>query len=119
MAFDDAATGLMVYVSGCPAEVPAVGNVSTLTVASSRAIAATDNRKILRCSLGITLTIPSGLNPRPRFIVEFDSGAVSVATSGPQINGATTTIARTSASNPAGFAVVPKSGSDAYGVSGA
>jgi hypothetical protein len=91
-----------------------------VTVSSSRNITAADDRCILRCAAGITLTIPTGLSPNPRFIVEFESGTISVATSGGvTINGATTTLTRTIANNQAGFAVVPRATANTYGVSGA
>lgn len=96
------------------------GALTVESVSSSRAVTAADDGKILQCSAGITLTLPAGLSPRPRFGVEFDSGTITIAVSGgATANGATSSVTRSITYNPAGFAVIPRAGSDGYGVSGA
>ena len=96
------------------------GSLTVEAVSSSRTITAADDGKILQCSAGITLTLPAGLSPRPRFGVEFDSGTITIAVSGgATANGGTSSVTRSITYNPAGFAVIPRAGSDGYGVSGA
>lgn len=72
------------------------------------------------CSTALTITIPAGLSPRPAIIViPPPTGDASIAVSGgATINGATSTLTRARASNPAGFVVLPYEESDGYGVSG-
>ena len=96
------------------------GPSQSLREDTSRNITATDNGKTLVCTTAITFTIPASLLPRPDFVViPPASGNASIAVSGgAQINGATSTLTRSRASNPAGIVVIAYVESDAYGVSG-
>jgi hypothetical protein len=83
-------------------------------------IATTDDGKVFNCTAALTITVPAGLVTRPQFAVMLPpTGNVSIAvTGGAQVNGATATLTRSRATNPAGFVVSPYSESDGYGVSG-
>lgn len=91
-----------------------------IIVSADRTIAASDDGKVFSLTVAATLTIPANLSPRPSFIVNPPpTGNASIAVSGgANINGATTTLTRARSANAAGFAVVPYSESDGYGVSG-
>lgn len=92
-----------------------------LTVSADRNLTAADDQKTITCTAVLTLTIPSGLSPRPvAVVIPPASGNVSVAVSGSATtNGATTTLTRSRSSNPAGFAIMPYVDvADGYGVNG-
>ena len=83
-------------------------------------IRADDDGIAFQCTTALTITIPASLSPRPSFIVNppaADNASIAVS-GGANINGATTTLTRSRASNVAGVAVVPYAESDGYGVSG-
>lgn len=90
------------------------------SLSSAYQISKDDDGKTFNCTTALTITIPASLSPRPSFIVNPPaSGNVSIAVSGgANINGATTTLTRSRASNVAGVAVVAYAESDGYGVSG-
>ena len=91
-----------------------------LILSGAKTISAIDNGRVFECTTALTITIPASLSPRPSFVViPPSSGNVSIAVSGgANINGATTTLTRSRASNPAGIAIISYSESDGYGVSG-
>ena len=90
------------------------------TLSAGYTVTVADDSAVFNCTTALTITIPSSLSPRPSFIVNPPAtGNASIAvTGGANINGATSTLTRSRASNPAGFAVVPYAESDGYGVSG-
>lgn len=89
-----------------------------ILVATSRALAAADNGKVLECTATVTITVPIGL-PSMFGCVIIPSGTTSIASSGGALlNGATTTLTRAAASN-AMFAITGrKSATDSYVVTG-
>lgn len=91
-----------------------------VTLSANYTVTADDDGVIFTCTTALTITVPASLSPRPSFIVNPPaSGNASIAVSGgANINGATTTLTRSRASNPAGIAVVAYAESDGYGVSG-
>ncbi len=91
-----------------------------IPVASSFSLTSADDGKVFACTAALTITIQAALSPRPSVVViPPPSGNVSIAVSGgAQLNGATTTLTRSRASNLAGVAVVPYVDADGYGVSG-
>lgn len=93
---------------------------AVVSISTDTLITAADDGRTFNCTTALTITIPELLSPRPSFIVNPPaSGNVSIAVSGgANINGSTTTLTRSRASNPAGVAVVPYAESDGYGVSG-
>lgn len=93
---------------------------SGIPVASSFSLTSADDGKVFSCTAALTITIQATLSPRPSVIViPPPSGNVSIAVSGgAKLNGATTTLTRSRASNLAGVAVVPYVDADGYGVSG-
>lgn len=97
---------------GAGGEIVNAGTSFTLTAA--------DDGKVFNCTTALTITIPASLSPRPNIaVIPPASGNVSIAVSGgAQINGATTTLTRARAGNPAGFVIQPYSEADGYGVSG-
>lgn len=90
------------------------------SVSAGFTLSAADDGKVFTCTTALTITIPQGLSPRPTIIVNPPpTGDVSLDPTGSaQLNGAGTTLTRSRANNPAGFAVVPYTESDGYGVSG-
>lgn len=95
-------------------------SATSSTVSTSFTLTAADDGKVINCTTALTITIPAALSPRPNIaVIPPASGNVSIAvTGGAQINGATTTLTRARAGNPAGFVIQPYSESDGYGVSG-
>lgn len=93
---------------------------AVVSISTDTLITAADDARTFNCTTALTITIPANLSPRPSFIVNPpSSGNASIAVSGgANINGATTTLTRSRASNPAGVAVVAYAESDGYGVSG-
>jgi hypothetical protein len=93
---------------------------SPVLLSAGVVIGASDDGKVFNCTTALTITFPELLIPRPSIIVNAPpSGNVSIARSGGALlNGAGTTLTRSRATNPAGFAVVPYAESDGYGVSG-
>jgi len=93
---------------------------ATKVVGSSFTLTEADDGQVFNCTAALTVTIPAGLTPRPAVaIIPPPSGNLSIAVSGgAQINGATTTLTRSRASNLAGVAVQPYVDADGYGVSG-
>ena len=91
-----------------------------ISISANRTIVAEDDGLVFACTTALTITIPSALSPRPNIaVIPPASGNVSIAVSGgANINGATTTLTRARAANPAGFVITPYSESDGYGVSG-
>ena len=89
--------------------------------ATSRAITAADNGRLLAPTVSLTYTIPAGLSPAPSFSVDVPlGGTVTVAVSGgATVNGASTSLTRSRAANVVGFVVVAHNETDSYGVSGA
>jgi hypothetical protein len=90
------------------------------SVSSGFTVAVEDDGKVFTCTTALTITIPAGLSPRPSFIVNPPAtGDVSIAvTGGAQVNGGTSTLTRSRASNFAGVVIVPYPESDGYGLSG-
>ena len=78
------------------------------------------NGKVLRCSTAVTLTYPEGLGDAFSCLVEPPaSGDVTIDPTGDcTLNGATASLTRDRADNPAGF-VIRALGEDVGGVSGA
>lgn len=72
------------------------------------------------CTTAVTITVPELLDPRPSILViPPPSGDVSLDPTGAaELNGATTTLTRSRASNPAGVAIIAYTDADGYGVSG-
>lgn len=95
-------------------------NGATVSLSADYTIGADDDKKTFTLTAAAILTIPASLSPRPAFVVVPPaSGNASIAVSGgATINGATTTLTRSRASNVAGFVVQPYAESDGYGVSG-
>ena len=93
---------------------------AVVSISTDTLITAADDGRIFNLTAAATLTISASLSPRPSFIVNPPAtGNASIAVSGgANINGATTTLTRSRASNPAGVAVVAYAESDGYGVSG-
>jgi hypothetical protein len=92
--------------------------VSTGTVAASRVLTDADNGKVLECTATATLTVPVGLKAGFRCTV-LCSGTTSVASSGGTLlNGATSTLTRAVASNPAIDIIARASAQDSYVVTG-
>lgn len=114
----DQAASFETYVRN--AEIAAGGKADPITLTGDRTITADDDGAVFACSTALTLTIPAGLSPRPSFVADPPpTGNLSIAVSGATtINGATTTLTRTRASNPAGVGVLAHQDSDSYGVSG-
>jgi len=106
-------------VSGDGNEYPLVPGARILD-AVSRNITAADDGRMLAPTTSVTYTIPAGLNPAPSFSVDCPaSGTISIArASGVTLNGGTSPLTRTRASNPVGFVVLAHTDTDAYGVSG-
>lgn len=100
--------------------VPTKADSVPIQVGTSFALSAADDGRVFACTAALTVTIPAGLTPRPAVaIIPPPSGNLSIAVSGgAQINGATTTLTRSRASNLAGVAVQPYVDADGYGVSG-
>ena len=92
----------------------------TKVVGANFTLSETDDGQVFNCTTAITATIPAGLTPRPSVaFIPPPTGNLSIAVSGgANLNGATTTLTRNRASNPAGVAVMPYVDSDGYGVSG-
>lgn len=92
----------------------------SIPISASRTVIAEDDGLVFACTTALTITIPAALSPRPNIaVIPPASGNVSIAVSGgAQINGATTTLTRARAGNPAGFVIQPYSEADGYGVSG-
>jgi hypothetical protein len=92
--------------------------VSTGTVAASRVLTDADNGKVLECTATATLTVPVGLKAGFRCTV-LCAGTTSVASSGGTLlNGATSTLTRAVASNPAIDIIARASAQDSYVVTG-
>ena len=96
------------------------GSTRAIELNSNMTLQASDDEKVYACTAALTVTIPAGLTPRPAVvIIPPPSGNLSIAVSGgAQINGATTTLTRSRASNLAGVAVQPYVDAYGYGVSG-
>ena len=111
---------LAVLVSEASGSTDGGGASSTESLSGPRTITADDDQKQFTCTTALIITIPASLSPRPSFVVNPPAtGAASIAVSGgAQINGATTTLTRSRANNPAGFVVTAYAESDGYGVSG-
>lgn len=90
-----------VLVAQLPEEVVNVADPGVVTVAASRALAASDHGATLECTAaGLTLTVPIGL-PDNFACVVIPNGTTSFASSGGALlNGATTTLTRAASSNP-------------------
>ena len=117
--------GMRVYTWDGSAWIDPVGAGSggasvTESLSGPRTITADDDQKQFTCTTALAITIPASLSPRPSFVVSPPAtGNVSIAVSGgAQVNGATTTLTRSRANNPAGFVVTAYAESDGYGVSG-
>lgn len=85
------------------------------------ALSAADDGKQFACTTALNINVPDALVPRPTVFVDAPpSGNVSIVRSGSValINGAATTLTRSRASNPAGFAILAHQDADSYGVSG-
>ena len=93
---------------------------SSVTISTDTVLTAADDQRIFTCTTALTITVPELLSPRPSFIVNAPpTGNVSLDPTGAaQLNGATTTLTRSRANNPAGFVVTAYAESDGYGVSG-
>ena len=111
---------LTVLVSEANDSTGGGGASSTESLSGPRTITADDDQKQFTCTTALTITIPELLSPRPSFIVNAPpTGNVSLDPTGAaQLNGATTTLTRSRANNPAGFVVTAYAESDGYGVSG-
>jgi len=94
--------------------------VGSTSLSSAYQISKDDDGKVFTCTTALTITVPELLSPRPSFIVNAPpTGNVSLDPTGAaQLNGATTTLTRSRANNPAGFVVTAYAESDGYGVSG-
>lgn len=83
---------------------------------SSRTLTAADNGKLIAATTAITITVPSGLSPRPSVGLQAPpSGNLSVTGT---LNGSSQTLTRTRATNPAGVTLAPYVDVDGYGLSG-
>lgn len=114
-----AITGYRRKINGVDTQFQAsVSGGAAVTVGSSRALTSADNGALLEATATVTLTVPVGL-PAGFACVVIPSGTTSVASSGGALlNGATTTLTRSAASN-AMFAIQARSSaSDSYVVSG-
>jgi hypothetical protein len=95
-----------------------VASISAGTVSGSRVLSDSDNGKVLECIATSTLTVPIGLKPGFRCTI-LASGTTSVAASGGAlVNGATSTLTRAAASNPAFDIIARVSAVDSYLVTG-
>lgn len=96
----DAATGARVgYIDNNGNEALVEGGGNTTTVATSRALTAADNGATLECTATVSLTVPAGL-PANFGCAVMPFGTTSVVSGGGTLlNGATTTLTRTAASN--------------------
>lgn len=91
---------------------------ASVSVATSRALTAADDGCVIECTAGgLTITVPAGL-PTNFGCVVVPNGTTTVASSGGAlINGATTSLTRTAASNPT-FAIVARTAANSYVVTG-
>jgi hypothetical protein len=121
------ATGVLGWKPGGTLVDPTGGVVSTggstsqISLSANRLITAADDGAVFSCSTALTITIPAGLSPRPSFAVDCPpTGSLTIAVSGGAlINGATVSLTRSRATNPAGVVVLSHLDADSYGVSGA
>nr|WP_145550350.1 hypothetical protein [Variovorax boronicumulans] len=91
---------------------------STVAVASSHALAATDDGKTLECTATATLTVPATLPAGFRCqVIPFDTTSVASA-GGALLNGATTTLTRAATANPLVTIVARASAANSYVVTG-
>ena len=118
----DPATGKMVGYRNPVTQADEDGGPgATIAVAASRALRPSDNGNVLEMTAGsLTLTVNSGALPPGFACSVIPNGTTSVASDGTLLlNGATTTIDRTAASNVA-FAIVARvSAANSYVVTGA
>lgn len=104
-------TGATTYV----APVPRLA-ADWIPLQNNKTIEAADDGKCYACMNALTITFPSGLVPRPNIIaMPPPSGSVSLVGT---LNGASQTLTRSRANNPAGVAITPYEESDGYGVNG-
>ena len=91
-----------------------------VTVSVGRNLTVADDGKVLDIITALTLVVPVGLSPRPNVVFILPpTGNLSIAPSGGALlNGATATLTRSRATNPAGVVLTPYTESDGYGVSG-
>ena len=114
--------GMRVYTWDGSAWIDPVesSGMGTITLSANYTLTPADDQKQFTCTTALTITVPELLSPRPSFIVNAPpTGNVSLDPTGAaQLNGATTTLTRSRANNPAGFVVTAYAESDGYGVSG-
>jgi len=98
--------------------VTLVGDATTLS--GNYTLKASDDGQSFKCLSALTISIPDGLSPRPTITaIPPPSGNLSIAMLGSEtVNGATTTLTRTRANNPAGIALAGYKDAAAYGLSG-
>lgn len=116
-----ATDSVLVALGKLQAQINAKADAATVVqVSSSRALASSDNGKVLECTTsGVTLTMPNSGMPADFACAIIPNGTTSVASAGTALlNGATTTLTRAAASNPM-FAVQARaSAANSYVVSG-
>ena len=90
------------------------------TLTADYILKTTDNGKYFRCTTALTVTAPIGISLPDGVIVDPPaSGSLTVASDGTStLNGATSSITRTAANNPAGVAIKSRITANDFGVSG-
>ena len=111
----DADAALLVATGMFSAPQPKDG--AWIPINGNYTISSFDDRKSFACTTALTVTIPTGLSPRPSVCILPPPTGNLLSITGP-LNGSSQTLTRTRGSNVAGVAINAYPDADNYGVSG-